>query len=243
MPRKPDPASLSEYDMLVLEYSHTTLVDDREPNRYQRCIDGEVQLRDDSDDHIVIGRFSVIIIDVEAAMNEGERLFDVFDCSSNTVDYFGLYNEDMGFIPAATKVLKGGERWAPNMLVLDRLEIFPEHRGNRHGLHALRWMQFHFGTGCGIVAMKPFPLQFEYRMKSEAGQKEFAQLELGNFTGKRDAALRKLRAYYRQAGFVSVPGTEFMVSDPQMKLPQLKTIRAVEEPDQFRKKISRRAGA
>ncbi|MFL9670428.1 hypothetical protein WIX39_026095 [Variovorax sp. AB1(2024)] len=230
--------------MLVLDYSHTTLIDDEEPNRYHRCIDGQVRLCADEDfEHrTTIGQFSVIIIDVESAMNEQERVFDVFDCSTTTIDYFSLYDQGMGFIPEVTKVLKGGERWSPNMLILDRLEILPEHRGKRYGLHALRWMQFHFGTGCGIVAMKPFPLQFEYKMKTEAGQAEFARLELDKFTGEQQAAVRKLRAYYRQAGFARVPGMEFMVSDPQIRLPRLKAIRVIEEPNEFRKKISRRSG-
>ena len=215
--------------MLVLEYSHTTLVDDNEPNRYHRCIAGQVQLCDDEDfdQRTTIGKFSVIIVDVVAAINEQERMFDVFDCSSRTVDYFSLYGDDMDYLPKVTKALKGGERWSPNMLILDRLEIFPEHRGHRYGLHALRWMHFHFGTGCGVVVMKPFPLQFEAAPRDDESREVFARLKLGEFTDKKEAAFRKLRAYYRQAGFVRVPGTEFMVSDPEIKLPDLKAIRAV----------------
>ncbi|SEF19487.1 hypothetical protein ABL840_05125 [Variovorax sp. NFACC27] len=200
--------------MLVLEYNHSTLVSDPEPNRFHKCIDGRVQLRDDDDAATAIGRFSVIVIDVESAVNEREDMFDVFDCSSRTVDYFSLYTDDMEFVPKVTKVLKGGERWAPNMLVLDRLEIFPKYRRNRYGLHVLRWLQFHFGIGCGIVVMKPFPLQFESGMKTERGQKDFAKLRLGEFTDNKAAALRKLRTYYGQAGFVRVQGTEYMVADP-----------------------------
>jgi hypothetical protein len=188
-----------------------------------------VQICDPEDDDLrtIVGQFSVIIIDVVAAINEQECMFDVFDCSSRTVDYFSLYDEDMDYLPKVVKVLRGGERWSPNMLILDRLEILPEHRGKRYGLHALRWMQFHFGTGCGIVAMKPYPLQFEGRTRHESNQEAFAKMKLGEFTDKKEAAFRKLRSYYRQAGFVRVQGTEFMVSDPEMKLPDLKTIRAV----------------
>jgi len=215
--------------VLVLEYRHASLVDDREPNRFHRCVDGELQLcaDDDYDDRTCVGKFSVILIDVEAAINEQEDMFDVFDCSSRTVDYFSLYGDNMEFVPKVTKVLKGGERWSPNMLILDRLEIFPDYRGRRYGLRALRWMQFHFSTGCGIVAMKPFPLQFEGGAKSGDGKEAFDKLKLADFTDKKDAATRKLRTYYRQAGFVSVPGTEFMIGDPQMSLPALKTIRSV----------------
>lgn len=215
--------------MLLLAYSHCSLVDDREPNRYHRCIDGQVQIGDDDDDELrtTVGNFSVIVIDVEAAITEGECMFDVFDCSSKTVDYFSLYGEGMEFVPEVVKALKGGERWSPNMLVLDRLEILPEHRGRRYGLEALRWMQFHFGTGCGIVVMKPFPLQFESGARTSDGKEAFAKLGLGDFTDNKDAATRKLRTYYRQAGFVHVPGTEFMIGDPEMRLPKLKTIRSV----------------
>lgn len=217
--------------MLFLEYSHTTLVDDQEPNRYHKCIDGRVRLvdDDDSDQRTTIGQFSIIVIDVESAMNEGERMFDVFDCDGRTVDYFSLYDdEEMGFVPEVTKVLKGGERWSPNMLVLDHLEILPAYRGNGYGLQALRWMQFHFGTGCGIVALVPFPMQFAgWELDDERDKKTFAKMKLGTFSNNRPVAFQRLRAYFARAGFVRVPGTDYMISDPLMKLPSIRSLRAV----------------
>ena len=216
--------------MLLLEYNHSTLVDDQEPSRYHRCIDGKVKLCDDedADQRTTIGHFSIIVIDVEAAVNEEERMFDVFDCDGRTVDYFSLYDEDMGFAPEVTKVLKGGERWAPNMLVIDDLKILPKYRGKGYGLQVLRWLQLHFGTGCGIVAMIPFPLQFAgWELDDESDKKTFAKLQLGTFSNNRPVAFQRLRSYFARAGFVRVPDTEYMISDPQMKLPSIRSLRVV----------------
>ena len=49
-----------------------------------------------------------------------------------------------------------------NLLILDRLEIIiPQYRGKKLGLTILHHMIERFSAGASIVAMKPFPLQFE----------------------------------------------------------------------------------
>ncbi|MDQ0024336.1 GNAT superfamily N-acetyltransferase [Variovorax paradoxus] len=206
---------------LSIEFKHEFVVDDREPSRYVKDIEGSVYVHYENS-KVKAGRFAVFVIDAEAAVNEQEDVFDCFDHSERTVDYFDLYLPHLDFKPKVVKLLTGGERWAPNILILDRLEILPRFRGRGVGLRTLRWLQFQFGTGCGIVAMKPFPLQFEGGKPSEnAGKASFVKLGLDSFDNNFDRALGKLRAYYAKLGFVRVPGTPFMVADPMMKLPDL----------------------
>jgi hypothetical protein len=216
--------------MLILEYIHRTLVDDREPNRYHKCIDGKVQLCKDEDEYQqkTIGHFSIIIIDAESAVNEGDSMFDLLDCDGRTADFFGIYGDDLEFAPEVTKALKGGERWSPNMLIIDHLRILPKYRGNGYGLETLRWLQFHFSTGCGLVAMIPFPMQLaSWDLEDAEDKRTFTKLKLGTFSNNRAVAFQRLRAYFARAGFVRVPGTDFMVSDPKMRLPSLRSLRAV----------------
>ena len=123
-------------------------MDDREPGRFVKEIRGSVHNQVDDVRTVKIGSFFVIVIDVESAVNERESTFDIFDYSSRTIDYYDLYTPDMDFKPKVLAALRGGERWAPNMLVLDRLEILPKYRGQGAGLRVLRCLQFHFGMGC-----------------------------------------------------------------------------------------------
>lgn len=211
--------------MLLLEYNQSLLVDDREPNSFHKYIEGAIRLSSSEGVKVRVGSFSIIIIDVEAAVNAKEDLFDVFDCSSRTIDYFDLYASDFDFAPNVIEALGGEDRWTPNMLILERLEILPKYRRRGYGLRVLRWLQFHFSTGCGLVAMKPFPLQFEGGTPEENKDKpEFAKLGLDQFRDSFDGALEKLRAHYGRLGFIEVSGTQFMVVDPLRPLPTLEIL-------------------
>jgi hypothetical protein len=42
-----------------------------------------------------------------------------------------------------------------------QMEIFPQYRGQQLGLKYVRAAITRFGIGCQLVAIKPFPLQFE----------------------------------------------------------------------------------
>jgi hypothetical protein len=97
------------------------------------------------------------VIDVESAVNERESTFDIFDHSSHTIDYYDFYTPNMDFKPKVLSALRGGDRWAPNMLVLDRLELLPKYGGQGTGLRVLRWLHFHFAVGCGNCGDEAVP--------------------------------------------------------------------------------------
>ena len=208
--------------MFSLEYQQSMLVDDEEPSRLLKFIDGKVLAFTESDRKVRVGSFAVILIDIETAVNESESIFDVFDVSSKTIDYYGLYKSDLEFKPSVIKALGGYERWAPNMLILDRLEILPRFRGHGAGLRILRCLQLQFSAGCGLVVMKPFPLQFEGGTPEEnKDEEEFIRMRLDQFSTTFEKALKGLQTYYGRLGFVKVPGTPYIVADPQMRVPGL----------------------
>lgn len=209
--------------MLALKFQLELAVEDDEPERFIKSIDGTIYLYTSGDRKVKAGNFSVIVIDVESAVNERESVFDVFDYSSKTIDYFSLYTPNLDFKPKVVKALDGDDRWAPGMLILDRLEVLPRFRGQVIGLRVLRWLRMQFSMGCGIVVMKPFPLQFEGGSPEENKNKPgFVRLRLDLFDTHFDRARKKLRLYYGKAGFTVVAGTPYMVADPMRPPPSLK---------------------
>lgn len=226
----PKPGQTMARDYLSLRFSQELLVDDEEPSRFVKDISGTVfaAVDDDADGYkdVEAGKFAVFVIDLEAAVNEKESAFDIFDVSSKTIGYFDLYTDDLAFKPEVLKAMRGHERWAPNILILDRLELLPEWRRRGLGLRTLRWLQFHFSTGCGIVAMKPFPLQFEGGYKPE----EAARLQLEEYGTDEVGAFRKLRKHYGKLGFGQVPGTPLMVADPYRVMTALAPKRTRSQP-------------
>lgn len=208
--------------MLALKFHLELAVEDDEPARFIKFIDGTIYLYVNGERKVKAGNFSVIIMDVVAAVNERESVFDVFDFSSKTIDYFSLYAPGLEFKPKVLKALGGGDRWEPGMLILDRLEVLPGFRRQAVGLRVLRWLRIQFSMGCGVVVMKPFPLQFEGGTPEEnKGKPDFVRLRLDLFDTDFHRARRKLRDYYGRAGFVVVAGTSYMVADPMRQAPTL----------------------
>lgn len=219
-------------DYLSLEFSQSLFIDDDEPSRYVREISGVVSASIPDDSEVGFrqedaGKFSVFIVDVESAVNDRESIFEIFDWSSRTIDYFDLYENGLEFKPKVLKAMGGETRWAPNILILDRLELLPQYRRRENGLRTLRWMQHQFGAGCGIVAMKPFPLQFEGGPPEEKSEDpDFIRLRLDEYDSNYERALRKLRSHYARLGFGQVPGTPYMVADPYRPMVSLEPKKA-----------------
>jgi hypothetical protein len=205
--------------------------DDDEPMRFVHKWSGDVTLTDESEDEVKIGIFCARYVDVEGAVAEGERVFDVFDSRQDTIGYFGdLYNpSSFNFKRSIAKVACGESfTWRPNLLVLERLIIYPQYRGRSRGLIALRGLIQILRPGAGLVAMKPFPLQHEYHFKSEDGKSERERLRLDDFPANPRKAVNALRKYYARLGFSKVPRSDYMVLDPERTLRTISQLRGDE---------------
>ncbi|HEV2468575.1 MAG TPA: hypothetical protein VGS78_05235 [Candidatus Sulfotelmatobacter sp.] len=84
-----------------------------------------------------------------------------------------------------------------DLLIIDYVAIHPKFRGLRIAESAIHRTIDIFGTGCGLVACKPWPLQFT---PSVADDKEaLKRLALTNVS--KGEAIRKLRSYWSRLGF------------------------------------------
>jgi hypothetical protein len=84
-----------------------------------------------------------------------------------------------------------------DLLIIDCVEIHPRLRGKGIGLCAIDRTIEIFGAGCGLVACKPWPLQFTPAFtRDRKALKRLKAPDVG-----RDEALRKLRAYWSRLGF------------------------------------------
>jgi GNAT superfamily N-acetyltransferase len=91
------------------------------------------------------------------------------------------------------------------LLYIKRIEIEPKYRGKGIGLAAIRRAIDVLRVNCELVALKPFPLQFEGKVTP---------------TNRREAqaATTKLKRYYRRMGFKDLGGTGFMMLDLTLRL-------------------------
>ena len=167
----------------------------------------------------LIGKFRTYIVDVESAVDEGESIFNLFDDDALTMEYFealyarigGRYRHHIGSLFDELEDL-----WRPNLLILDRLTIYPEFRNHDIGLEVITALIKRLKMGIGLIAIKPYQLQFDTDDPIER-----QDLGLDNFAmSKRDATL-KLREYYGRLGFMGVPKTPYMVRSASRLLPKI----------------------
>jgi hypothetical protein len=117
---------------------------------------------DDEDEPHLAGHAKLFILNADAAENDEDAppLFDLLDMRSETAAYPPLLDltGPGNFSPAVCRILRDDMVLPQNMLILDRLEILPEFRGQQLGLRYMRTVIRRFGLGCRIDAIKPFPL-------------------------------------------------------------------------------------
>ena len=84
-----------------------------------------------------------------------------------------------------------------DLLIIDSMEIRPRWRGMGVGPAAVDRTIDIFGPGCGLIACKPWPLQFTPAFARD--RKALKRLEAPGVG--RDEAVRKVRAYWSRLGF------------------------------------------
>jgi hypothetical protein len=106
-----------------------------------------------------------------------------------------LYNSDTGYWKE--EIREEYEASGTDLLIIDCVEIHPRFRGTRMASAAIDRTIDIFGPVCGLVACKPWPLQFTPAFARD--RKALKRLKAP--CGGQDEAVRKLRAYWSKLGF------------------------------------------
>jgi len=190
-----------------------------EPSAFVHDIEGSV-VEITEGDQAIAGRFVVYYLDIAGALTAHYPLFDVMDALQVTTDYWSALLESDGRLRPELERLVGDPPFDLNLLILDRLELLPAYRGRGLGLRVLCEMIRRFSPGAGIVAMQPFPLQFQNRRGEVETDPWRRSLKLPG--GVKRSALQTLRRHYAKLGFVRVPKTDLMIRSTEWPLPSLK---------------------
>jgi hypothetical protein len=152
---------------------------------------------EDSADEEDAGCIEASLVQFGEAMDHGistERLGDGIDGS--IAEYWErLFDLDTG--SWREEIQDEYEASACDLLIIDCMEIRPKWRGMGIGPATVDRTIDIFGAGCGLVACKPWPLQFTPAFARD--RKALKRLK-APVVG-RDEAVRKLRAYWSRLGF------------------------------------------
>ncbi len=205
-----------------LEFFLTT--DD--PLDYIYPIGGRI-LKIDEENEVLVGKFRLLYTDVASAVNEGfTDVFEILDAHSGTAaDYYGstFASSGMDFSEDLRQLLDD-DLFESNLLIFDRLELLPDSRGQNLGVAIMRRLIQRFSAGVGVVAIKPFPLQFESSISAEDEDGWHAEMQLSSFQDPERDAVRKLKNHYSKLGFVEMKGTPHMFLSTARRLPPIQQL-------------------
>jgi len=144
-----------------------------------------------------VGRIAASLVQFGEALDHGisaERLGD--GISGDISEYWEhLFDVETGY--PKEEIQNEFEAVDLDLLIIDYVAIYPEFRGLRIGESAIHRAMDIFGTGCGLVACKPWPLQFTPSVANDPeALKRLAPPNVG-----KSEALRALRSYWSRLGF------------------------------------------
>lgn len=168
-----------------------------------------------------VGVFRLFYVDVEGTLEADIHPFDVFDAhSEETCDFYETIYNGTGDVFKGFKeeVAEEGDVIGLNLLIIDRVEILPRFRGKRIGLWVMKRLIDRFRHGAGLVAIKPFPLQFESGAEKAQGWRK--KMRLGDLPRDEERSRKRLCGYYEQIGFEGVAETPYMVLPTAVQMPE-----------------------
>jgi len=143
------------------------------------------------------GKISASLVQFGEALDHGigaERLGD--GISGDISEYWEhLFDVETGY--PKEEIQNEFEVVDLDLLIIDYIAIYPEFRGLGIAEAAVHRTIDIFGAGCGLVACKPWPLQFTPSVADE--QEALKRLALPNVS--KGEAIRKLRSYWSRLGF------------------------------------------
>jgi GNAT superfamily N-acetyltransferase len=194
-------------------------------------VKGKINLWNDEVEDEPVGSFVIRTIDIASSIEDGCSLRAILDSSSDTREYIDLLNEDGSqFSEPLSKTLGDRFHWhinpkidIPSILILDKLAIDPNYRGNGYGLSAIDAIMRRFRIGADLIVMFPYPLQYiDYSNKDDPNCQVTKLEEKWSKPTKLSTDVetdsQKLQAYYARLGFVPVKGTKLMVRPPYLRV-------------------------
>ncbi len=207
--------------MLEVTFQLVASLAESEPSReFIQVINGEIR---NTELKLSVGMISAYSVQVGRVADAGEDLFDVMDGESSELGkyhsvFFKAHDYDYN-----DRIRRQFVDILPlDLLIINHVEILPAFQRHGFGLLAVSRTMDVFGEYCGLVAMKPFPLQFRNYLDPGWRPADGIRDSKTEFR----AATEKLRSHWARAGFKLVSGTDYCALSTAKKRPSLKTLAA-----------------
>lgn len=176
---------------------------------------GEISEFDEvSNADVKVGAIEIFLIMRNRAIDESVSLFEAMDSINDSVHelYTALFDHKTDEWNANIERMYKGEIWESDVLLIDRIQLDSNYRGHGIGAAVVRETIALFGSNCGLVVCKPFPLQ--YQGWQDEDKKHLR--EQPDFEQKRLADFAKVERFWSDLGFRKVPDSEIFAYCPQL---------------------------
>lgn len=199
---------------------------DGDPSSYVVHVSGTIVFIGGDDSEEEVGSVQAILCRLGEAMDDGFEWYEVLDSFSETAPYMELFEGD----DWSDQVQEVCEPLGNDLLILDRMEVKERYRGNGFGLMAANSCMRAFGSGCGVVALKPFPLQYESKFNPEA--------EAAHDPRAFQRAKMKLTRYWARLGFKLLENGLMMMGTTSTRPPMSQVLSKTKMPPRKSQKVS-----
>jgi len=197
--------------------------DHPEPEAYVTDLRGDVLVRgEDQEDDCCVGTISAFRVHLQRASDDGMPWADVLDAhSEDMASYLALLSSKGSRY--SNWVESTLEPLGRDLLVLDRIRIEPEHRGQGYGLYAAELMINGFGPCDGVVACQPAPYELLRRF-DDLPPREAAATSRHELIPEWAAAEAKLRKHWSLLGFRKVPKSDVFALSLAFRRPSIQQV-------------------
>lgn len=200
---------MPEYDILLKYKIHSYLPTGQDPEEYLFNIRFKVIGLNEGRE-IVLGEGHATQVRIEQARYDHASLHDIFDVDQGLTDMArALFDTD--FTDYHPGVLKRFEDnfFGEDILIVRRLILTPQFRGQKIGLAVLHSVITDFGLGCGMVAIKPYPISGPVQSGREKLRKYWARLGFER-VGRSDFWALSLCYQFKPAAEFGLPSSLFV---------------------------------
>jgi hypothetical protein len=196
--------------------------DSHEPENYITHLSGNVCISSDDSDCIVVGTVSAFSVRLSNALDDGVSWFEVLDSYNDDIALYSALVEPDG--SSYTEWVQSKfEPFASDLLILDRIRIKPQYRGNGYGLYAAQLVIQAFGPLGGIVACAPAPYELAQKRDRSSVAGAGSPENKEPLPGWKPAQA-KLREFWSLLGFEPLPASDVFVLCLTARQPSMQDI-------------------
>jgi len=200
---------MKEYDVILKYEIHSYLPTGQNPEEYLFNIRFQVIGLNEGRE-IVLGEGHATQVRLEQARYDHASLYEIFDVDQGLTNVARtLFDTDFtDYHPDARKRFEDNF-FGEDILIVRKLILAPQFRGQKIGLAVLHRVITDFGLGCGMVVIKPYPLSGPVKSGCEKLRKYWARLGFKRL-GRSDFWALSLCYQFKPATEFGLPSSLFV---------------------------------